>query len=338
MNENQIPVLKAVPAGAPELEQLERINEEAIPAEERNTLTDLRKTGAEILGIFLQDIPAGFLVLRSFRQTCYLAYLAVRQDLRGQGIGSLALAELLCRNAGRQIAAEFESPDAAPEDRMRQRRKDFYLRNGFCETGWHTRYDGTEFEIACAGRPFDAAEFSGFVRYLGTLVSDHIPTPFRRYAGFVLREAEQTDIPELCRLRLAYLAEDMGELSAENREQITAQLPHYFAEHLGRDCFAFTAALPDGTLAANAILLCTEKPANPFFPNGRDGTVLGVYTMPQYRRKGLAAELMKLLIAEGRAQSLSRITLSATDAGRPVYEKLGFSLKRSHYSDMALTL
>lgn len=45
-------------------------------------------------------------------------------------------------------------------------------------------------------------------------------------------------------------------------------------------------------------LLITEKPANPSFVSGRTGTVLNVYTKPEYRRLGIARSLMRELLAE----------------------------------------
>ncbi len=76
---------------------------------------------------------------------------------------------------------EFETADEPDNpDAIRTRRKHFYLRNGFRETGWFAYYDETEFEIACAGQPYDPEAFQDFVAYLWTIVSDHIPNPYRK--------------------------------------------------------------------------------------------------------------------------------------------------------------
>ena len=177
--------LRTLCRGSADQEILERINEEAIPEEERNSLEDLFSTGAdgnlEILGIYADGEPAGFLVVRKFERIRYLAYLAVQRDLRSRGIGSRALRSLTERNPGCCTVVEFEAsrPDSGPED-LRQRRRDFYLRNGFYETGWYTFYDGTEFEIGCTEKTFDGAAFGRFVDYLGTIISDHIPQPYRK--------------------------------------------------------------------------------------------------------------------------------------------------------------
>ena len=167
---------------APELPALEAINREAIPESERNSLADLFATGEDgnldILGIECDGAPAGFMAVRKHRDVRYLAYLAVRRDLRGRGIGSRALQALIEASSGCRVVVEYESPGASGEG-QRARRRAFYRRNGFVETGWRTRYDGATFEIACAGLPFDPAAFGEFIDYLNTIVQDHIPRPFR---------------------------------------------------------------------------------------------------------------------------------------------------------------
>ena len=177
--------MRTVCRGSADQEILERINEEAIPENERNTLDDLFATGMdgnlEILGIYDQDEPVGFLVVRKYRRIRYLAYLAIRRDLRSRGIGGSAVRELIRRNPGCRTVVEFEAPDSdSAGNSLKVRRKHFYLRNGFNETGWFTSYDGTEFEIGCSGQTFDEKEFGEFIDYLGTIISDHIPKPYRK--------------------------------------------------------------------------------------------------------------------------------------------------------------
>ena len=159
---------------------LEKINIEAIPECERNPLDALIDTGAEVLGIFLDGVPAGYFVLREYKTLRYLAYFAVSRELRSKGIGSRALKQLIRETGDRQIVVEYEAPSGHDPDGMAARRRDFYLRNGFYSTGWYTFYDETEFEIACTSVSFDTAVFSEFVRHLSMLVSDHIPQPYRK--------------------------------------------------------------------------------------------------------------------------------------------------------------
>lgn len=88
-----------------------------------------------------------------------LDYLAVCEGGRGLGLGSIFLQELrellqaeeeTCPVA---IMGEIERIDQAQnaeELQTRTRRKQFYLKNGFCETGIFTKADGgIDYEIIC---------------------------------------------------------------------------------------------------------------------------------------------------------------------------------------------
>lgn len=143
-------------------------------------------------------------------------------------------------------------------------------------------------------------------------------------------KAEKNDIPELVRLRLAYLAEDTGFKNDEEKETVAARLPAYFEKHLNEDLTVFLAK-EDGKTAACAFLLVTEMPMSPSFPNGRTGTVLNVYTDPSCRRQGYGRAVMTELLAEGKRLDLSRIELKATKDGYPLYQKLGFRDSSKEY-------
>lgn len=149
-----------------------------------------------------------------------------------------------------------------------------------------------------------------------------------------VRLASKEDIPALVRLRLAYFEEEFGALPQAQLEAISAQLPQYFAAHLGEACIAAVAALPNGHLAACALLTVTESPANPSFPNGRQGYVLGVFTEPQHRGRGLATRIMQQILAESRRLRLDTVRLSASEMGKGIYERLGFAVRTSHFTEM----
>lgn len=59
---------------------------------------------------------------------------------------------------------------------------------------------------------------------------------------------------------------------------------------------------------------------------GRHAIILNVYTQPAWRRRGVAALLMRHIIDWSRAEKLDRLVLHASDEGRALYEKLGFVL------------
>ena len=57
----------------------------------------------------------------------------------------------------------------------------------------------------------------------------------------------------------------------------------------------------------------------------RFGYILGVYVLPEYRSHGLAKRLTQEAVGYLRAAGARSIRLHASNAGRPIYEKLGFT-------------
>ena len=141
------------------------------------------------------------------------------------------------------------------------------------------------------------------------------------------------DINALTEMRLEYLSEDNSPLSGQEADSIRKALPGYFTVHLGRDLFAYVVR-EDGDIVSCAFLLVVEKPMSPSFPNGKTGTVLNVYTRPEYRRKGCAGAVMRKLTSDAKEMDLSVVELKATQAGIPLYRSVGFSDSGSKYLPM----
>jgi len=149
--------------------------------------------------------------------------------------------------------------------------------------------------------------------------------------------ATKKDIPELVRLRIAYMIDDFGSITDYERKCMENQLPDYFERRLGKELIAFVAR-SEGKLVAAAYLLIIEKPANPFLPNGLDSEVLSVYTEEAHRGKGICTQLMKNMITYAKSHKLCRIDLIATQDGYPLYKKIGFEDRKQKYLDMRLKL
>ena len=146
-------------------------------------------------------------------------------------------------------------------------------------------------------------------------------------------KADIDDIADLVGLRLDYLSEDYGEIPQEKLSSIADDLPDYFSKHLNNDLFVFVCRSED-VIAGCCFLYISEKPPNPTFINGKTGTVLNVYTRPQFRRRGIAGELVKLLLKEAEVYNLDYVELKATDAGYDLYRSLGFEDAISKYHNM----
>lgn len=153
----------------------------------------------------------------------------------------------------------------------------------------------------------------------------------------IIDKAFDKDIEELVGLRLAYLQEDMGTVSEQDMQCLQTALPKYFRNHLNRDLFVYIAREAEEIVAC-AFLLIVEKPMSPAFLTGKTGTVLNVYTKPEYRKKGYARQLMNELLLETKEKGLSVVELKATEDGYHLYKSVGFEDVVSKYHNMRFTV
>jgi len=81
----------------------------------------------------------------------------------------------------------------------------------------------------------------------------------------------------------------------------------------------------DGRTAGSAGMLLVDWPPHPLHPGSNQrGYLLNVFVEPQFRKRGIAHSLIKNCLTQARQRSVRVVTLHASDAGRSVYEKLGF--------------
>lgn len=153
----------------------------------------------------------------------------------------------------------------------------------------------------------------------------------------VYEKAGMGDTEVLTELRLAYLAEDHGGLSEDEAEKIASQLPAYYREHLDDDLFVYLCR-DEVRVVSCVFLYVSHRPPNPDFINGKTGTVLNVYTLPEYRRRGIAGRLMKDMLEDAKNMGLDYVELKATEMGWGLYKSIGFQDAVSKYHSMKYVL
>jgi len=117
---------------------------------------------------------------------------------------------------------------------------------------------------------------------------------------------------------------------------LQAALPQYFRNHLNRDLMIYVVREAEEIVTC-AFLLIVEKPMSPMFITGKTGTVLNVYTKPEYRKKGYAKQLMNALLEDAKEKGLSVVELKATEDGYHLYKSVGFEDVVSGYRNMRFT-
>lgn len=81
----------------------------------------------------------------------------------------------------------------------------------------------------------------------------------------------------------------------------------------------------DGERVAGCATLCYMAMMPTFsHPSGKRAHLMNVYTDADYRRQGIARQMVSMLIEHAWDRGATEISLDATEAGRPLYRKLGF--------------
>jgi GNAT superfamily N-acetyltransferase len=152
-----------------------------------------------------------------------------------------------------------------------------------------------------------------------------------------LREAAHDDIAILVKHR-RWMFDDMltaqtVTYSAGDLDDMEPAYRSYLEQHLGGSLRAWVAQAGQRVVASGAVLFYAWPP-RPGDWVGTAGLLHSVYTEPGYRRRGLARTLVQMMIEVCRGLGLRTVTLHASQAGRPLYDAMGFQAT----SEMRLTL
>jgi len=153
------------------------------------------------------------------------------------------------------------------------------------------------------------------------------------------RKATLADLEVLIQLRFELLTDyERRDLTEAETTAIEAHLRDYIPREIGHHFVAYLAEA-DGMVISCVYEVLVEKPANVSFINGRTANVFNVFTYPDYRRQGIAQQLMEMVIEDAKAMGLSCLDLTSSNSGRPLYEKLGFlRCDDDKHTDMRLHL
>lgn len=137
----------------------------------------------------------------------------------------------------------------------------------------------------------------------------------------IIRQAEFTDLEQI-----AYVeASCFNSAEAATKEEFADRLKHYknhfWLMFIDDKLIAFT----DG-FVTNSHDLTDEMYAKAQMhdENGSWQMIFGINTLPEYRRKGYAAQLVQKLVCQAKDQGRKGVVLTCKDSLVHYYEKFGF--------------
>ena len=138
--------------------------------------------------------------------------------------------------------------------------------------------------------------------------------------GIQYRELTSEDLDTFIQMRINQLREE----GAKEDINLEPFLRDYYERHMADGTFVSWLAVDGDKIIGTSGMSFVEKP--PYFgcPSGRIGLLSSMFTDPQYRRRGIAKELLARVVDEARAYGCGTVQITASDMGVLLYTDFGF--------------
>ena len=120
-------------------------------------------------------------------------------------------------------------------------------------------------------------------------------------------------------------------LEYENDNSMDNVFADYFINSLeNKSLVAWVAE--DGNLIVSTVCLSICQLVPRFDnPSGKIAYLTNVYTIPNYRRQGIASRLTREAIEDVKNQGIKKILLHSSDMAKSIYYELGFSEGKNYF-------
>jgi len=142
--------------------------------------------------------------------------------------------------------------------------------------------------------------------------------------SWAVRRANAADIPRLLELRKD-LVRSRGRKDEALIARMVAACRTYFERAIPAGEFLGWLAEADGKAVGTAGLVIHSVPPTVRNLPGREGYIMNMYVVPEWRRHGIARDLLVAVLDFLRAEGVPQVSLHATPDGRHLYEQSGFA-------------
>ena len=134
------------------------------------------------------------------------------------------------------------------------------------------------------------------------------------------RRLTENELDTFIEMRINQLREE----GAKEDIDLRPALKDYYLRHLADGTFVSWLAFDGEKIVGTSGMSFVEKP--PYFacPSGKIGLLSSMFTNPDYRRKGIAKELLSRVIKEAKNYGCGTVQITASDMGVKLYTDFGF--------------
>ena len=130
----------------------------------------------------------------------------------------------------------------------------------------------------------------------------------------------ENELDTFIKMRINQLREE----GAKEDIDLYPALNDYYTRHMADGTFVAWLAFDGDKIIGTSGMSFVEKP--PYFgcPSGKLGLLSSMFTDKEYRRKGIASELLKRVVDEARNYGCGTVQITASDMGVFLYMDFSF--------------
>ena len=142
----------------------------------------------------------------------------------------------------------------------------------------------------------------------------------------VYKRLSENELSRVIKMRIDQLTEEYissGRIVPED-VNLEKALMDFYKKNMAAGTYVSWLAYDGDKIVGTSGMSFAEKP--PYFtcPSGKLGILSSMYTAPDYRRQGIATELLDRVVKEAKAYGCGTIYITASDMGVKLYEAYGF--------------
>ena len=142
----------------------------------------------------------------------------------------------------------------------------------------------------------------------------------------VYKKLSENELGRIIKMRIDQLTEEYTSVGKTVPENVNLEdaLMDFYKRNMASGTYVSWLAFDGDKIVGTSGMSFAEKP--PYFtcPSGKVGILSSMYTDPNYRRKGIATQLLDRVVKEAKDRGCGTIYITASDMGVKLYESYGF--------------
>lgn len=144
--------------------------------------------------------------------------------------------------------------------------------------------------------------------------------------GIIFKKLTEVELDTIIEMRINQLTEEYTSEGKKVPEDVDlrSSLREFYTKNMAAGTYVSWLAIDGEKIVGTSGMSFAEKP--PYFTctTGKLGILSSMYTDPDYRRMGIATQLLDRVVKEAKDYGCGTIYITASDMGVKLYESYGF--------------